>query len=815
MAETPRKAKVGIAVSGGGVRSAAFAFGGLQALQERLGLVHGPRHAHSLSAVSGGSYIAAAVLTSIGGTLGTPTQSWPGRRWDVDEEHGTPDGHPVYLDEVPTPGTEAAHRLYRRLRVGPAPDTGWRTVPAEDPLRPGSEESDYLRVHARYLLERSTVVTVLRFGMLFLLPVLATLSFTVLVGVLARTLADLVSPWLLLGIVLVGGFLVMLQLSEVVDSRRRTGALTQRREVAYGDAAAALGLVATLQAGAMLYTAVEVPLAEWFGTSAPRLVTSVLAVGGLSTATLGPALVALVRSQLAATPDAGSRRSRLGRMLRQLLVALMQLLLLVLVPLTVLAAFVVGWLDRPVTLFGTAVHPWWAALGVVWLLVVAAALRGDSAISPHTAYRDLLSRAFSFMRQVREKPDRPGTAGDSRVRVTPRPISPPLSALARDDIPELLICASVNITEPGVAAAGAHARPIVFSPSLVEITGEPGGRMRTTDYERLIGRPAPIFRHSFDGSVMSYVALTGAAVAPSMGKFTKFWLRQVMTILNLRLGAWIPNPASPEAFAKADEAGLSRWLNRCPGLVLWFREFRGRHYVSSRHVYVSDGGHYENLGIVELVRRGCTEIWALDASNDDRGSWRSLAESLNLVSSELGCTVEGDFEGFAAVADAEDPTKRLVHATTTDVLVRGMQEKERPEGADPGSDPGLEAYSCVIHVVRLGMTARTSPVIRELGSRYKRFPYDSTLNQLYTAERFDLYRSLGYDSTRAALDAVVARSAAAAKKAAPARKTAPARKAAPVRKATPAKQDVAARAATRPRPTTASVGGDDPTAAGD
>ena len=81
---------------------------------------------------------------------------------------------------------------------------------------------------------------------------------------------------------------------------------------------------------------------------------------------------------------------------------------------------------------------------------------------------------------------------------------------------------------------------------------------------------------------------------------------------------------------------LQSLLNRVPGPLLWFRELRGRHYVRSKQIYVSDGGHYENLGIVELIRLGCDEVWAIDASDDDRGTWRALSESLNLIASELG-----------------------------------------------------------------------------------------------------------------------------------------------------------------------------------
>ena len=68
-------------------------------------------------------------------------------------------------------------------------------------------------------------------------------------------------------------------------------------------------------------------------------------------------------------------------MLQRIVLPAVTLLLLVLVPLTVFAAFVVGWLDRPVTVFGTAVHPWWAALGVIGLLVVECpTARGDALV---------------------------------------------------------------------------------------------------------------------------------------------------------------------------------------------------------------------------------------------------------------------------------------------------------------------------------------------------------------------------------------------------------------------------------------------------
>jgi len=56
----PTGMRLGIALSGGGIRSAAFNLGALQALQER----HALEHADYLAAVSGGNYIASALTIS-------------------------------------------------------------------------------------------------------------------------------------------------------------------------------------------------------------------------------------------------------------------------------------------------------------------------------------------------------------------------------------------------------------------------------------------------------------------------------------------------------------------------------------------------------------------------------------------------------------------------------------------------------------------------------------------------------------------------------------------------------------------------------
>ena len=114
------------------MRSAAFAFGGLQALQQRRGLIHGPDRADFLCAVSGGSYIASAILSAYGGHLNTPTRPWHGRSWDVDSSSATTYGHPRYAAEVAAEQPGSPWNLYHRLRIAKPISAPWRTVAASD-----------------------------------------------------------------------------------------------------------------------------------------------------------------------------------------------------------------------------------------------------------------------------------------------------------------------------------------------------------------------------------------------------------------------------------------------------------------------------------------------------------------------------------------------------------------------------------------------------------------------------------------------------------------------------------------------------------
>ena len=101
--------------------------------------------------------------------------------------------------------------------------------------------------------------------------------------------------------------------------------------------------------------------------------------------------------------------------------------------------------------------------------------------------------------------------------------------------------------------------------------------------------------------------------------------------------------------------------------------------------------HYENLGLVELLRRGCTEIYCLDASglSADGAEFESLGEAITLARSELGVEIEfaGEEGGKRDLAGGHGPEtrdalrqKRRRHGDDQITVDREADDEER-EGA--------------------------------------------------------------------------------------------------------------------------------------
>jgi hypothetical protein len=229
-------------------------------------------------------------------------------------------------------------------------------------------------------------------------------------------------------------------------------------------------------------------------------------------------------------------------------------------------------------------------------------------------------------------------------------------------------------------------------------------------------------------TTMFAVALAGAAVSPAMGRFRIGPTSSLITFGNVRLGAWLPNPR----YVRAGAAARADTRDRFPKVRLGylFKEFCGIHDPSDPYVYVSDGGHWENTGLVELLRENMPqEVIAVDADPGDPGSVHQLSSAIDLARLETGVHVHIDLDplrGFAAEPGGPVYAQRSV--------ALGIMRRNK--------DWGLLWYTKPV----LSKDAPT-PLLahREIDAE---FPHTSTIDQFFDTSTYVAYRDLGRFNAR-------------------------------------------------------------------
>jgi hypothetical protein len=204
---------------------------------------------------------------------------------------------------------------------------------------------------------------------------------------------------------------------------------------------------------------------------------------------------------------------------------------------------------------------------------------------------------------------------------------------------------------------------------------------------------------------------------------TRPTLRLLMALANIRLGVWIPKPKV------AEKAAAHKHRVRSPGLLYLKREARGSTPLNASSVYVTDGGHYDNLGLVELLKRRCEWIWCIDASGDDIESFSTLGQAIALAQAEYDIKVSVDPIGTMQ-PDKDTPEYVKSPFCTATITY------------PPTTLGGKEGTGTLV-VVKAGVPEHAPWAVDYYRAGHPSFPNDSTLHQLYTAERFDAYVALG------------------------------------------------------------------------
>lgn len=221
------------------------------------------------------------------------------------------------------------------------------------------------------------------------------------------------------------------------------------------------------------------------------------------------------------------------------------------------------------------------------------------------------------------------------------------------------------------------------------------------------------------------MAISAAAANTNMGWRTSGVLgslRFIMTLLNVRLGYWLPNYRLAQAKGDTDVGPIP---NKNIGSPYLLAEMSGRIQENMNHLNLSDGGHIENLGVYELLRRKCKYIISIDggANRDVVGGDLQLLE--RYASIDFGIRMEYDLTELQPYGEGLCKAAAILVKIFYSDGTRGWMIYLRP------SITGLESAYILDHW-------KLSPP----------FPYDSILNQIFVEEKFEGYRSLGESSMR-------------------------------------------------------------------
>jgi hypothetical protein len=190
-----------------------------------------------------------------------------------------------------------------------------------------------------------------------------------------------------------------------------------------------------------------------------------------------------------------------------------------------------------------------------------------------------------------------------------------------------------------------------------------------------------------------------------MGYHSSPALTFLMTVFNVRLGHWSGNPGHPSAWAVHSPPFSGTYL---------LKELFGLTDYSSPFVYLSDGGHFENLGIYELVRRRCNCIVAIDAGQDENSTFDDLGSAIRKCYADFGVVIDLHCDelktGYSAVG-------RVIYPDAPEGTL--IYLKPRLTGEEPAD---LQNYKLT----------------------HPGFPHQPTKDQWFDESQFESYRRLGH-----------------------------------------------------------------------
>jgi hypothetical protein len=404
----------------------------------------------------------------------------------------------------------------------------------------------------------------------------------------------------------------------------------------------------------------------------------------------------------------------------------------------------------------------WVPMAAAVVLLLLIAFFDQTRMSLHPFYKARLASAFAVQLKngvaVQPPYEELSTLSDygSPLQADGRTANPAGRGL------RLVLCAAAHVSGSEFAPPGRRVVPFVFSSDFI---GSPKlGYFPTAALENAVKRKP----YASDVTLTAASAISGAAFASSMGR-SSGPMDIILALSNARLGAWLPNPRHhdlsrnhPEMLPAQDRDRSA--LPKVRRLGYFAREVFGAYPADNRFVYVTDGGHYENLGLVELLRRRCKTIYCVDASGDHSLAF-ALAEAAALAYEELGVTIWID--GFelatmsAKVGDSPNADLSALHQRLSKQSVVHGTFRYPPGLGEPGEGTlivgkatlgeDLKVQDPKVNAPHLFRNFRKEALVevpemfqvKSYAVNQKEFPGDTTADQWFEVDQFQGYLTLG------------------------------------------------------------------------
>jgi hypothetical protein len=210
----------------------------------------------------------------------------------------------------------------------------------------------------------------------------------------------------------------------------------------------------------------------------------------------------------------------------------------------------------------------------------------------------------------------------------------------------------------------------------------------------------------------------GSAITISGGYASSPLLSMIMMLFNARLGVWLPNPG---------EFGRGYWSK--PGPTYSVRPFIDEAFglTSDRNAWVnlSDGGHFENLGLYEMVLRRCAIIIVVDGSADPSFHFDDLANAIRKTRVDLAIPIV--FPNGVPIAKEITPASK--HCAVGRIAYSAVD--------GPGVMDGTLIY------IKTSLTGNEPQDVLTYAAQNPAFPHEPTSNQWFGEPQFESYRQLG------------------------------------------------------------------------